>query len=88
VSSPRWPGYLDAFHIQHPGITEHVLCHARAADGDAYDFLAAAVPADATVRDLGCGTLRCGRGCPEVTTWVWTPMRPDSPPPAVVAHSV
>lgn len=55
MSSPRWPGYVDAFHTERPGITEEVLCRAAAPDGDAYDWLAAAVPADATVLDLCCG---------------------------------
>lgn len=56
MTSPDWPGYLEAFHTEHPGITDQVLCRARADDGDAYDWLAAAVPADATVLDLCCGS--------------------------------
>jgi SAM-dependent methyltransferase len=55
VSSPNWPGYLEAFHTDRPGITEQVLCRARAADGDVYDWLAAAVPAEAAVLDICCG---------------------------------
>jgi SAM-dependent methyltransferase len=54
VSSP-WPGYLADFHTRLPGITEAVLRHARAANGDAYDWLADAVPTHGTVLDLACG---------------------------------
>jgi SAM-dependent methyltransferase len=54
VSSP-WPGYLADFHTRLPGITEAVLRHARAANVDAYDWLADAVPSHATVLDLACG---------------------------------
>lgn len=64
VNTLRWPRYLDAFHTQHPGITEDVLGHARTADGDAYDWLADAVPAQSTVLDLGCGTAPLWRRLP------------------------
>jgi SAM-dependent methyltransferase len=64
--SSRWPGYLDAFHTRHPGITEHVLRRARAAGGDAYDWLAAAVPAATTVLDVACGS---------APLWTWLPGR-------------
>lgn len=56
VKTMQWPRYLDAFHTQHPGITEDVLGHARTGDGDAYDWLADAVGVQSTVLDLGCGT--------------------------------
>lgn len=55
MSSPGWVAYLDQFHAQRPGVTERVLRHAHADDGDAYDWLAAAVPADGLVVDVACG---------------------------------
>jgi SAM-dependent methyltransferase len=55
VSCADWPAYLTEFHTQRPGITAQVLRQARVVDGDAYDWLAAAVPTRATVLDLACG---------------------------------
>ncbi|WP_189080036.1 hypothetical protein [Mangrovihabitans endophyticus] len=39
-----WTDYLGAFHAERPGITERVLVRAGGPDGDAYDWLAVAVP--------------------------------------------
>jgi SAM-dependent methyltransferase len=56
VNERRWRAYLAGFHTERPGITEHVLRHARVDGGDAYDWLAAAVPAGTLVLDLACGS--------------------------------
>ncbi len=57
MSDVDWAGYLSSFHRQHPGITEDVLEHALDGGGRTpYDWVAAAVPAGATVLDLACGS--------------------------------
>jgi SAM-dependent methyltransferase len=54
MGSTAWARYLVGFHAGRPGITEHILT--RAADGgDAYDWLAAAVPSGGPVLDVACG---------------------------------
>ncbi len=50
----RWRRYLTDFHTDRPGITEQVLGRARG--GDAYGWLADAVPAAARVLDVACGS--------------------------------
>lgn len=60
LTADRWPGYLATFHTLQPGITEQILSRARTDDGDAYDWLSAAVTGrDADrrgpVMDLACG---------------------------------
>lgn len=55
-SGTGWDAYIDRFHADHPGITEAVLRRARRDDFDAYAWLAAAVPAEARVLDLCCGS--------------------------------
>lgn len=48
--------FLRRFHRAHPGITTRAYARGvTAGGGSSYDLLAAAVPAGATVLDLGCG---------------------------------
>jgi SAM-dependent methyltransferase len=57
VSEIDWRTYLASFHDERAGITEQVLDHARDEAGQTpYDWAAAAVPADALVVDLACGS--------------------------------
>jgi len=53
-----WDSYLVTYHDDNPGITEDCLSNARDGAGRSpYDWLADAVPADAsTVVDLACGS--------------------------------
>lgn len=51
-----WEQYLADFHAGWPGITEQVLGRARDRDGDAYDWLADAVPPQRRVVDVACGS--------------------------------
>lgn len=63
-----WDPYLDCFHARRPGITEAVLRRARDGGTDPYAWLAAAVPAQARVLDLGCGS---GPLLPELAGRSW-----------------
>lgn len=57
MSEAGWADYLAGFHTSRPGITERVLSRACGGDGgDAYDWLAAAVPNGGRVLDLACGS--------------------------------
>lgn len=57
MSGADWSDYLTTFHSERAGITEVVLDHARDSAGRTpYDWAAAAVPADAVVVDLACGS--------------------------------
>ena len=55
-----WDAYLEAFHAGRPSITEAVLRRSLRADPDGvtdpYRWLAGAVPRQALVLDLGCGS--------------------------------
>ncbi len=52
-----WSAYLDAFHIERPGITEGVLGRARSDDGTGpYDWVAEALPEEGVVMDVACGS--------------------------------
>lgn len=52
-----WQAYLDAFHRDEAGVTEEIMVRALDAEGhDAYDWIAAQVPAGARVLDLACGS--------------------------------
>src|SRR5262245_22746545 len=55
MDGKAWARYLAGFHAGRPGITEHVLTRA-VEGGDAYDWLAAAVPAGGQVLDVACGS--------------------------------
>ena len=68
VGSARWTEYVAGFHAGRPGITERVLGRARDADGDAYDWLAAAVPARGRVLDVACGSAPLKSRLPGRTT--------------------
>jgi len=57
VSEVDWPGYLSSFHGERAGITEDVLEHARDQSGRTpYAWAALAVPTDAVVLDVACGS--------------------------------
>jgi SAM-dependent methyltransferase len=51
-----WTRYLTGFHTDRPGVTELVLGQALTPTGNAYDWLAAAVPARGRVLDVACGS--------------------------------
>ena len=52
-----WSDYLDSFHRERAGITEAVLTCARSQDGgDAYDWVAEALPGDGAIVDVACGS--------------------------------
>jgi SAM-dependent methyltransferase len=52
-----WNAYLAAFHRERPGITEAILDHAVADEGDdPYDWLVQALPDDGVIVDVGCGS--------------------------------
>lgn len=53
----EWTRYLATYHDANPGITEDVLAPARDDTGRSpYDWLIEAVPAEATVVDVACGS--------------------------------
>jgi SAM-dependent methyltransferase len=56
VTDASWQAYLADFHARKPGITEQVLRRARRDDGDAYEWLAAALPQINRILDLACGS--------------------------------
>ena len=56
MAASDWSSYLAAFHADRPGGTERVLHRARTSGGDAYDWLAAAVPVGGVVLDVACGS--------------------------------
>jgi SAM-dependent methyltransferase len=55
--SADWPGYLDQFHQQRPGITETVLSRCTDRNGlDPYQWAAAPTSQAGPVLDLACGS--------------------------------
>ncbi len=52
----QWGPYLDRFHTERAGITERVLAHSRDFNENPYEWAAAAVPVDARVLDVACGS--------------------------------
>ena len=55
-TSPDWDSYVAAFHDQRAGITEEVLTHSRDQGLNAYQWLMQAVPTEARVLDVACGS--------------------------------
>lgn len=54
---PDWPGYLDRFHSERPGITEDLLTRCRDDTGqDPYQWLAEGIPTAGPTLDLACGS--------------------------------
>lgn len=56
MNDATWQAYLADFHARKPGITEQVLRRSRRDDGDAYEWLAAALPQTGRVLDVACGS--------------------------------
>ena len=58
-----WTSYLTAFHQDRPGITEEILGVSTSAAQNPYEWLVEAIPSDANLLDLACGSaplLRAG----------------------------
>ena len=57
MSEGAWDRYIEAFHQQHPGITEDVLVHSRLGGQTPYDWVTDALgTADPGVVDVACGS--------------------------------
>lgn len=71
--SHRWAGnwkpYLSEFHATRPGITEDILSRTTSTVGNPYQWLIAAVPQDARVLDVACGSAPLRRYAPH-KAWV------------------
>lgn len=52
----RWVEYVEAFHEARSGVTERILRRSAGPEGDAYEWLAEAVPSAARVLDVACGS--------------------------------
>lgn len=55
-ASPDWGSYLASFHEERAGVTEDVLAHSHHDGLDAYQWVAQALPAEAKVLDVACGS--------------------------------
>ncbi|MFC1417715.1 class I SAM-dependent methyltransferase [Streptacidiphilus cavernicola] len=72
-----WDAYLDAFHRQHPGITEALLTRAHNAGTNPYQWLADAAPAQGQVLDLGCGNAPMRTALPTAARYLGVDRSPN-----------